>query len=63
MALLDPPGYAYAQILVKKLNESSELVSTVDFLSNRQMRKYFAITVRFISDEKLYNAMLRLQTI
>jgi len=27
------------------------------------MHKYFAIIVRFISNEKLYNAMLRLQMI
>jgi len=47
----------------KKVNESSELVSTVDFLSNRQMRSYTGINVRFISKEKLRNAMLRLQTI
>jgi len=33
-------------------------VSTVDFVSNRQIRKYFAITVRFISYEKLHNAIL-----
>ena len=33
-------------------------MSTVDFVANRQMRKCFAITVRFISNEQLYNAML-----
>jgi len=43
---------------LKIFNESSEHVSTVDFLSNRQMRKYFAITLRFISNEKLYNDVL-----
>ena len=33
-------------------------MSTVDFVSNRQIHKYFAITLRFISNEKLYNAIL-----
>jgi len=47
----------------KKVNESIELGSTDDFLSKRQMRSYTGINVRFITNEKICNTMLRLQTI
>jgi len=33
------------QILVKKLNETSEVLLTIDFWSNRQMRSYIGSTV------------------
>jgi len=46
-----------------KLNETSEVLWTTNFWSNRQMRSYIGITVHFIWNEKLHNAMLRLQTI
>jgi len=48
----------HPRMLVKKRNESSEHVSTVDFFSNRQMRTYIGIIVCFISDEKPYKSML-----
>jgi len=48
---------------VKKLNETNKVLLTIDVWSNRQMRGYLGITVYFISNEKLYSAMLRLQTI
>jgi len=38
-------------------------MSTVDILSNKQMRRYIGITVHFISVEKLHSVILRLQTI
>jgi len=47
-------------MLLKKLNETSEVLWTIDFWSNRQMRSYLGITVLFISNEKLHNAVLRL---
>jgi len=38
------------QILLKKLNESSEVLLTIDVWPNRQMRSYIGVTVYFISN-------------
>jgi len=41
------------RILVKKkLNQTNEVLLTIDFWSIKQMRSYVGITVRFISNEK-----------
>jgi len=37
-------------VLVKKLNETYEVLLTIDFWSNRQMRSCIGITVHFISN-------------
>jgi len=38
------------QILLKILNETSEVLLTIDFWSNRQMRSCIGVTFHFISD-------------
>jgi len=38
------------QMLVKKLNETSEVLLTIDYWSNRQMPTYMGITVHLISN-------------
>jgi len=46
------------QILVKKLNDTYEVSLSIDHWSNRQMPSYIGITVYFISNQKLHNAIL-----
>jgi len=45
-------------ILGKKNYRTSEVLLTIDFWSKRHMHSYIGITVHFISNQKLHNAML-----
>jgi len=48
------------QKLKKKFNETTMVLLTIDFWSNRQMNSYIGLglTVHLISNSKLHNAML-----